>query len=121
VIATEYYQVELVLTCPGSCFGSFPKPGNKRRLNITRMSCLITGAPASTYDYGYAELQSASNARVLRQFLPADHSSPAGYHSLNRAVDIRVGSQQHIMVVLNLNSAAGSFACTASGTRDTLQ
>jgi hypothetical protein len=124
VIATDHYQVELALTCGGgtACSGNFPKPGNKRRLNIMRMSCYVAGASGSTFDLGYADLKSAANAHIQYQWLPVDHSSPAGSHTLNRAVDIQVGSQQHIGVYLELSGGTASQGyCTASGTLETLQ
>jgi hypothetical protein len=124
VIATEHYQAELTLSCGlDVCSGSFPKPGNKHRQNITRISCYVDSTDGSTFNYGFAELKSANNVRILRQWLPADHSSSAGVHTLNRAVDMQVGSEQNIRVVLfvDATSTVGDGYCTASGTRDTLQ
>jgi hypothetical protein len=122
VIATDHYQAELTLNCTGNiCFGFFPKPGNKRRLNITRMSCYIFGPGASAFVFGQAELMSAASAHILYQYLPVDFSSSTGDHTLNRAVDMQVGSQQQIRVDLFLSSAATLGRCTAGGTRDTLQ
>ena len=123
VIGTAHYQAELVLPCPGgnNCSGDFPKPGNKRRLNITRMSCSIVGVGGSTlFVSGHAELLSAGDTHILRQWLPVDHSS-GSTHTLNRAVDMQVGSQQHIGVFFLLSGTAFSATCTASGTLDTLQ
>jgi hypothetical protein len=122
VIATEHYQAEMEMSCAGdACVGSFPKPGNKRRQNITRMSCYILGSSGSTFRYGYAQLRSAGDEPILRQWLPVDHSSSTGNHILNRAVDMLVGSKQRIRVVFSLNGTAANATCTVSGTLDTLQ
>jgi hypothetical protein len=122
VIATEHYQAEIGLICGGfSCSGHFPKPGNKRQLNITRMSCYIINGSGSTYYNGSAELQSAAGSHVLYQWLPADYSISVGYHLLNRAVDFLVGSQQHLFVNFGFSNAPIVGFCTATGTRDTLQ
>jgi hypothetical protein len=55
--------------------------------------------------------------------LPADYSTQWGYHSLNRAIDVRIAARQSIRVLLDLASGGQAYAavCTAHGTLDTLQ
>jgi hypothetical protein len=118
-----HYQAELALKCTGSlCSGDFPQLGRKRRLNVTRMTCLMRGSDGSTYDLGRIELLDADGVFVLEQFLPVDFSSSNGQHTLNRAVDIQVLGKQHLAAFLFLSSGTAGFAfCTASGTLDILQ
>src|SRR5690349_722747 len=41
-VSTAYYQATLALTCSGTnCQGDFPAVAAKRRLNLTRVSCLM--------------------------------------------------------------------------------
>jgi hypothetical protein len=122
VVSTFHYQAGLTLSCTSfSCFGNFPKPGAKRRLNITRMSCYILAQSGSAFHEGRITLRSAADLTLLFQFLPVDYSSPAaGTHTLNRAVDVQVGANQHINVQLNADSPV-TAVCTATGTLDRLQ
>jgi hypothetical protein len=122
VVATAHYQAEITLSCSSdTCSGGFPKPGNKRRLNITRISCSVLGASGTTFALGRIELISANLVHVLYQWLPVDYSSPNGRHMLNRAVDMQVGSQQIAALLFILSGTAANGTCTASGTLDTLQ
>ena len=122
VVSTVHYQAELGLMCVGgTCSGAFPRPGARRQLNVTRMSCLM-GSSGSTFSHGIIELVRADGSHVLSQYLPGHHSTSAGFHPLNRAVDVQVAAKQHIDVFLILATGTATFAsCTVIGTLDTLQ
>ena len=123
VVSTVHYQAELVLTCiASSCTGEFPKPGTKKRLNITRMTCILLASSGSAFGTGSIELLSKANDHLLAEFLPLDYASPSSEHyTLNRAVDLQVSANQHIRVALFLPSGTPKNAlCSASGTLDSL-
>jgi hypothetical protein len=120
VLSTVHYQAELTLQCgANSCAGNFPRPGAKRRLNITRITCLLQAT--STYDRGWIALRAADGSHRLYQFLPADFVSPSSSIVINRAVDVQIISLQYIRVDLRVEGDATSGTCTATGTLDTLQ
>ncbi len=123
VISTVHYQAELSLTCvASSCTGDFPKPGFQKRLNITRMTCILLASSGSAFGTGSMELLSKTNDHLLVEFLPLDYASPSSEHyTLNRAVDVQVSANQHIRVALFLPSGTPKNAlCSASGTLDSL-
>ena len=124
VVSTAYYQATLTLTCGGtSCMGDFPAVAGKRRLNLTRVSCLMNSATYGVFTAGRVDLRTAGNVSSTVQFLPADYSTDFGYHSLNRAIDVQVRATQNARVLLFLASGgqATSAVCTAHGTLDVLQ
>jgi hypothetical protein len=123
VLETAHYQAELVLACSGaSCFGSFAKPGRKRRLHITRMTCRFEG---QQLDLGIADsrliLRHGNGTSLLAQYLPINYST--GFRALlNQSVDMQVQSNQTALVAFQ--TAGGTLTaarCTATGSRDTLQ
>ena len=122
VVSTVHYQANLILTClPSVCSGKFPAPGAHRRLNVTRMTCSITGPTNSTFYFGELVLYNANQHVLLVQHLPGEHTSQ-DYSSLNRAVDVQAVSTQYIGVTLALVGGNAIFAaCDATGTMDTLQ
>ena len=131
VVSTAHYQVLLPLTCntTGSgvtgpfCVGYFPALANRRRLNLTRMSCYMRSATYSTYATGKIVLHAADGSGSLVQYLPVDHSTEWGHHVLNRAIEVQVAAKQHISVALILASGGQALegVCTAHGTLETLQ
>jgi hypothetical protein len=124
VVETVHYQAQIDLVCESVvCAGVFEKPGAKRRLNVTRMTCAFTGSPNKPFRYGAIELRRADGTHVLFQYLPPGHSSAIiGFHSINHAVDMQVSAQQYIFVELvQAGGNAISGSCTASGTLDRLQ
>jgi hypothetical protein len=123
VLETVHYQAELALVCNAlTCFVDFPKPGAKRRLNVTRMTCILRATLGSSAAGGYIQLRNANLTHVLYHWLPTHHSSPDGFHTLNRAVDVQVASSQHIRVAVILASGTtADGSCTASGTLERLQ
>jgi hypothetical protein len=124
VVSTAYYQATLSLNCSGTtCQGDFPAVGGRRQLNLTRVSCLMQSATYGVYTAGRIDLRAADGSTSMVQFLPADHSTDFGYHSLNRAVDVQVRTRQNARVFLFLASGgqAQAATCTAHGTLDTLQ
>jgi hypothetical protein len=123
-ISTAHYQAALTLTCNGGqlCRGDFPAVAARRKLNVTRMTCLMRGANYSSYASGKIELQAADGSISLASFLPADHSTEWGYHLLNHAVDVRIAARQRTSVSLFLAHGSGiayDAACTAHGTLET--
>lgn len=124
VTSTDHYQKFINLACgSGStfCTGNFPAPGSKHRLHLTRMTCILDATAGSTFNLGEIDLLAASDALVLEEFLTGVYSGN-GTHSLNDAIDVQVGSSQHIYVVLGLASGTVNGGhCTAAGTLDTLQ
>lgn len=122
VARTHHYQAELMLNCiPNICSGAFPKPGKRRRLNITRISCFMLGPPGTTFRNGTVELENADQSHVLNQHLPVDHTAPDGVFTLNRAIDVQVIAAQHLRVALILADGIPDVAqCTATGTLDVL-
>ncbi len=124
VVETVHYQAEIGLDCTlgNHCYGAFPKPGSKRRLTITRVTCAIRGAAGSKFGDGFIYLIKPDNTVVLSYPLPGDHSGANGLHMLNRAVDVQVGANQHILATLTIDQVTASAAsCTATGTLDRLQ
>ena len=124
VVSTSYYRATLVLTCSGTnCQGDFPAVGNRRQLNLTRVSCLMQSATYGVYTAGRIDLRTADGSTSMVQFLPADYSTDFGYHSLNRAVDVQVPTRQNARVYLFLASGgqAQAATCTAHGTLDVIQ
>jgi len=101
VIATRHYQARLALSCFDlNCNGEFPSAGQKRRLNITRISCEMFAQAGSSFHVGRLTLHKPPHSFVAHQFLPVDHSSSNGdAHVLNCAVDMQVvGAGQHMQV-----------------------
>ena len=124
VLSSAHYQARLVLNCNGiGCVGDFPAVANKRRLNLTRMTCFMQSVSGgSVYSTGAVRLQTAANGFVLEEYLPVGHSSPLGGHTLNQEIDMQAIATRHISVLLILaTGTAGSGTCTASGTLDALQ
>ena len=124
VVSSAYYRTTLVLTCSGTnCQGDFPVVGNRRQLNLTRVSCLMQSATYGVYTAGRIDLRAADGSTSMVQFLPADYSTDFGYHSLNRAVDVQVPTRQNARVLLFLASGgqAQAATCTAHGTLDVIQ
>lgn len=123
VLSSVHYQARLVLTCADeSCAGKFPKPGAKRRLNVTRITCFLVGTAGSTFSIGGVQLQNATDGLVLDEYLPGVYSSSNGAHTLNQAIDIQVSANWHIAAALVIATGdAVEAACTATGTLDTLQ
>jgi hypothetical protein len=129
VIETVHYQATLTLSCADRiCEGSFPAVGGRRRLNITRVTCLMGTTADSTFSVGRIQLHGADSLPLPQyQYLPADHSTPSdafgfGYHSLNSTVDMQIPARQHIKVMLFLASGTVTAAfCSTSGTLDKLQ
>jgi hypothetical protein len=124
VLSTAHYQARHTLTCGGTtCLGQFPVPGTKRRLNVSRIYCLLSAATISaTVHAASIELLNTSNTVLLDEYIQVAYSSSDGNHTFNQAVDMQVGSSQHIGVVLQLVSGTASIAvCTLTGTLDTLQ
>jgi len=121
VLSTQHYQIMIGLNCSAAtCIGEFPKPGAKRRTNITRLSCYVLSANGSVYTSGWTALLNSQGQTLLNQFLPVDFSSTIGDHQLNRAVDFLVTTSQHLEVVLHATSSYVGY-CTATGTLETLQ
>jgi hypothetical protein len=120
VVETAHYQATLTLNCAAvaQCIGDFPKPGRRRRLNITRMSCYVAGDV--TLVQGLVQLFDADGPLGVVQFLPADHSGFGGI-TINSAVDMQITAQQYIYVSLSLAGSADFALCTATGTLDVLQ
>ena len=83
----------------------------------------MQSATYGVYTAGRVDLRAADGSSSIVQFLPADHSTDFGYHSLNRAVDVQVRARQNARVFLSLASGGQAFnaTCTAHGTLDTLQ
>jgi hypothetical protein len=124
VVSSANYQVALALTCAGTrCEGDFPGVGHARRLTLTRMSCYMRTSTYSDYAVGQINLRSGATTLSLAQVLPSDYSTPWGYHSLNRAIDVRIAARQNIRVSLDIASGgqASAGACTAHGIMETLQ
>lgn len=124
VVSSSYYRATLVLTCSGTnCQGDFPFVGNRRQLNLTRVSCLMQSATYGVYTAGRIDLRATDGSTSMVQFLPADYSTDFGYHSLNRAVDVQVPTRQNARVLLFLASGgqAQAATCTAHGTLDVIQ
>jgi hypothetical protein len=68
------------------------------------------------------DLRTYTNGPALFEYLPADFSSSAGYHTINQPVEIEVVATRHIHVALLLATGSSVFGrCAATGTLDTLQ
>jgi hypothetical protein len=129
VVSTAHYQVVLPLSCNGSsasgafCSGHFPAVANRRRLNLTRMSCYMRSSTYATYANGKIVLHAADGSSSLVQYLAADYTTEWGYHLINQGIDVQVTPKQNISVALLLASGGQTqeAACTAHGTLETLQ
>jgi hypothetical protein len=124
VLSTAHYQAQLGLTCTGNniCSGNFPAVAPKRRLNLTRITCILQGSAGSTFAVGESVLTNANSSSSSAQFLPPAFTSSTGVHTINQAVDMQVKATQYVLVAFIL--AAGTFSsavCTATGTLETLQ
>jgi len=122
VVATERYQMERSFGCTPeltSCTAYFPAPGDNHRLNLTRISCWITGSV--TVQLATVQLWSAKGSRLLSEFLPIVAPAVNGSQVLNEAIEMQVGSKQN--VVLEVQAGSGKFSgadCTLTGTMETL-
>jgi hypothetical protein len=132
VLSSVHYQKRIVLACAAgagnenNCQGFLAAPGDKRRLNITRINCALIAPPGSEFSQGGIYLRNPTGINaVVFQYLPVDYSSPSGFHTLNQAVDMQVAATQHVTFFLAIASGGfyggGSSECTATGTLDTLQ
>jgi hypothetical protein len=123
VLSSVHYQAQIVLSCGGIlCSGTFPPVAAKRRLNVTRMTCLMQGTAGSTFSFAAVQLRNASNGFVLDQLLPSAYSSSDGIHTLNQAIDMQVIAGRRVAIALILATGTASAGrCTATGTLDTLQ
>ena len=107
-----------------ACRGEFPGDlGNRKRLNLTRVSCFMHTAEYSTYAHGKIDVRTAGNVSSLAQLLPADYSTQWGYHMLNHATDVTVPATQQFIVQLTVASGGQAYdaTCTAHGMLETLQ
>ena len=124
VTATVRYQAQLTLSCSSNaCSGSFPVVGDKRRVNVSRMSCIISSvADGSEFRTGQIMVKRSDSSVILNQWLTGVLSSSDGFHTLNQAVDIQVLATQHMEVLLRLAvGSAASAICTATGVTERLQ
>lgn len=121
ITSTVHYQANIGLDCSETrCSGSFRRPGSHHRINITRISCVLTGPAGSTFTFGELRLD-PPHASSVAQYLPVDFSSSDGSHTLNRAVDMQIEARDQLTVLLFLASGtAFSAACTVTGTLSTL-
>lgn len=123
VVSSVHYQAYLQLTCATlSCSGSFPPPGDKHRLNVTRLNCGFGGTAGAKPAIGQLILHNSANTPLLAEYLAADYSVSDGTHMVDQPIDIQVSAKQHVAVSLSLLSGTASTGyCTATGTLDTLQ
>lgn len=123
VLSTAHYQATASNSCSGStCVVTFPKPGAGKRLNATRVYCLLQ-ASTSTPNFNYArvELQDALNTVLMGQYINDVFKSASGTFTLNSPFDFQVAAGQHLAVAISLTAANADFAfCTISGTISTL-
>ena len=122
--ATAHYQKDLALSCLGrSCGQDFPAVGAKQRLHLSRVHCNLVGPAGSTFRLGYIAILNANNSGPLILYLPVDHSSSDGYHTLNQAIDIQVVAGQRVQVQVELvtGETPSSGFCAVTGTLETLQ
>jgi hypothetical protein len=65
----------------------------------------------------------ANNTVALVQYLPVDHSSADGYHTLNQAIDMQVVANQRVEVGVELvtGETPSQAVCTVTGMLETLQ
>lgn len=121
-IETRHYQAAIPLVCDSVvCTGAFERPGRKRRLQVTRLSCGFVGTPGTPFRYGRVELRQADGGHLLYQYLPPGGSGANGLHAINQAVALQVRANQQLVVELALaGGKAISGSCTASGTLDRL-
>ena len=123
VLSTAHYQAAASIACSGtSCLVVFPKPGTNKRLNATRVYCLLQ-ANTSTPNFNYArvELQDSLNSLLMSQYVKDFFKSASGTFTLNSAVDFQVAGGQHLAVLISLTAPNADFAfCTISGTISTL-
>lgn len=123
VISSAHYQATAGIACTGStCAVPFPKPGSGKRLNATRVYCLLQASTnTSNLNYARVELQDSLNSLVMAQYVTDVFKSATGTFTFNGAIDLQVGANQHLSVVINLTTANADFAlCTLSGTISTL-
>ena len=123
VVSTVHYQATASIGCSGTtCAVPFPKPGAGKRLNATRVYCLLQASTNSpNLNYARVELQDSLNSLVMAQYVTDVLKSSSGAFTLNGAVDFQVGGSQHLSVVINLTGPNADFAfCTISGTLSTL-
>jgi len=125
VVSTAKYQGSLTLTCDGTaCFGYFPAVANKRRLNLTRVTCHLHSVQYAAYATGKVSLRTSGNVVTPVHFLPADYSTEWGFHLINSATDVQVGTGLQVGIALSMAPGSGNTtdaACTAHGTLETLQ
>jgi hypothetical protein len=124
IASTVHYQAELGLTCNvWLCKGDFPKLGVKRQLNITRIACFMDASNDSKFRFGAIDLVGPDNLLVLGETVPVDVSTSNGrLHTLNRAVDIQIASNQHLRPHLDLSEGTANDAvCTVTGTLSKLE
>lgn len=125
VKSSAHYQAALTLTCSAqTCRGEFSAVGNRRRLNLTRVTCHMHSAQYAAYASGKIDLRDAGNISSVAQFLPAAYSTDWGFHVINSTVDLEVTTGRQFVVTLFLAPGGGNAldgACTAHGTLDILQ
>lgn len=125
VIASAHYQAALTLTCSSdTCTGDFPAVPNRRRLNLSRVTCHLHSAQYAAYGSGRVNMRTANNLISLVQFLPAEYSTEWGFHLINATADAQFAATQRVSVALSVAPGSGSAydaACTAHGTLETLQ
>jgi hypothetical protein len=123
VVSTAHYQATASNNCSGAtCVVLFPNPGSGKRLNATRVYCLLQ-ASTSTPNFNYArvELQNSLNSVLMFQFVNDVFKSAVGTFTLNSPIDFQVGGGQHLAVSMSLTGPHIDFAfCTISGTISTL-
>ena len=123
ILSTAHYQASIDLVCAGgSCNGDFPKPGLNHQLNVTRVSCILTGTAGSIYDLGVANFINSAGVFVFHESLPEDYSDGLA-HSVNSAIDMQLVGGQHLQISLAILAGTGTAKfvfCTATGTLSTL-
>jgi hypothetical protein len=123
VLSTAHYQATASNGCSGSaCVVTFPRPGAGKRLNATRVYCLLQ-ASTNTPNFNYArvELQDTLNTVLMAQYINNVFKSASGTFTLNNPIDFQVAAGQHLAVAILLTAANADFAfCTISGTLSTL-
>lgn len=123
VTSTVHYQVSLALTCAGAvCTADFPKPGAKRLITITRVSCAFFVTSNATVGDDHADVVDARGSVRTVDYLPINYANAQGLNIINQAIDLQVVGGQHLRAVMFLSTGEGSEgACTATGTLSTLQ
>jgi hypothetical protein len=126
IASTAPYHASLALRCSSGahfCRGELPAVLSRRRVKLTRVSCVLRGAEYSAYANGKLETRRANTdgSFSLLQFLPADYSTQWGYHVLNAAVDAYINPGHLLSVTLSLAPGSGTAydaSCTAHGTTE---